>query len=878
MELITSHINADFDAFASMVGARRLYPGAELVFPGSQEKRVRDFIDSFQPVPLKRVKDIDLESVKRLIVVDTKSPDRTGPFRGLLGRPGVDVHVYDHHLHGKTDIHGSVEVIEHVGAASTLFTEILKGKGIKPSPLEATVFCLGIYEETGNLLFPTTTERDMLAASYLLKCGASLNIVSTYLKAEISVDEIGVLSELTRSARELVIGGLRVVLAKATSDKYLGDAAHLAHRIMDMKYTDAAVLMLEMEGKILLVGRSRTPELNVAEVLEEFGGGGHPMAASATIKEIPLEILEERLASVISEVIKPGRFAMDVMTTPVITIEAESTVREAESSMTRYGVNVLPVVHDGLYQGIISREVVEKAIFHGFKDGSVMDFATTDAITAEKYLPIRKVESLMIEQNQRFMPVVEDGRIIGAITRTDLLRAMYEDHLRRSMVKETSMEERSYTGKNLVSLLRNRFPGEILDLLQEAGETAESLKSSAYLVGGSVRDMLRGEENLDMDIVIEGDGIEFARHFGRRLGARVHAHERFGTAKLIMGDMKLDIATARTEYYESPAALPRVEMSSIKKDLYRRDFTINTLAVKLNPGDFGKLVDFFGGQRDIKEKTIRVLHNLSFVEDPTRALRAFRFAERFGFKLSKHTENLIRSTLKMNLFDRLSGARLHEELILIFGEKDPAAVIRRLAESGLLAVIHPKLGLSARLETLMASVNNTLLWFGLLFTEEKPDNALIYLMALLVELKEEEKVQALDRLSVPMKTKRIVLADTQEARDTLRRLPLRDPALVYDALSRLRLETVLLSMSLTENDEKKKEISGYLLELRKMTTLMRGDDLRGMGIEPGPVYSTLLKELLHERLRGNIESREEEERFVRQRMKSLPTEPQQPPK
>lgn len=868
MEIITTHINADFDAFASMVAAKKLYPDAEAVFPGSQEKKLREFMDSFHPFPVKRVREIDFSAVTRLVVVDAKSPARLGPLAELLRRPGIEVHVYDHHAHEEDDIHGSVEVLEKAGAASTIFAGIFKEKRIKPAPMEATILCLGIYEETGNLLFPSTTEKDVEAVAWLLRCGASLNIVSTYMKTEMSADELVTLNELTRSAKELVIGGLRIVIAKASRERYLGDAAHLAHRIMDMEYTDAAIIMLGMEGKILIVGRSRAPELNIAGVMEEFGGGGHPTAASATIKDLPLEIIEEKLVAALNETIKPGKFAMDVMTTPVITMNAGSTIKEAESMMTRYGVNVLPVERDGTYQGIISREVVEKSIFHGLMESPVMEFTTTDAATAERYTPIGEVESQMVEQNQRFMPVLEGGGIVGAITRTDLLRSMYEEHLRRSHIKKAVAEEKMPAGKNLGSWLRNKLPPEIYELLRAAGETAESLNFTAYLVGGSVRDMLRGEENLDMDIVIEGDGIRFAREFGKRLNARVHPHERFGTAKLITRNgFKLDVASARTEYYESPAALPVVQVSSIKKDLYRRDFTINTLSVKLNPGEIGKLVDFFGGQRDIKEKTIRVLHNLSFVEDPTRAFRAFRFAERFGFRISRHTENLIKSALKMSLFDKLSGSRLYEELLLIFGEKDPVLVIKSLSDFGLLGVIHPNLGLTERLHDLLNSVHDTLLWFDLLFTEEAPEKPRIYLMALVAELKDNEKDEALERIAVPPKVKRHVVGGIREAGEALRPLPLKDPALIHEALSRLGLETLLYAMSLTRSDEKKKEISRYLLELRRTATDITGEDLKHMGIPPGPIYSRLLKDALKEKMRGKLKSREDEIRFVRERAK-----------
>ncbi len=860
-------MNTDFDAFASMMAAKKLYPQAEVVFPGSQEKKLRDFIESFNPLPAKKLKDIDLSAIRRMIIVDTKSPERIGSFSELLSKPEIKIHIYDHHPHQEGDIHGTLEVIEEVGATSTIFTEILKKRGIKLTPMEATILCLGIYEETGNLLFPTTTERDLQAVAHLLKSGASLKIVSNYLKVELSRDELDLLNELTQTSKEVVINGIRVIIAKASREVYVGDAAHLAHRMMDMEDTDALILMLRMEGKILMIGRSRVPELNIAEVLGEFGGGGHPTAASATVSELPLEILEDNVLKVLHSHIKPGKTAADVMTKPVITITAESTIKEAESMMTKYGVNVLPVTRNGSYKGIISREIVEKALFHGFRKNKVIEFTTTDATTVSKTTPVREVEAIMIEQNQRFMPVVDKDKIVGAITRTDLLRVMYEDYLRRSRIKEPVTEEKVSIRKNLASWLRDRFPPEIYSVLKLAGEIADARQYNAYLVGGSVRDLLRGEKNLDIDIVIEGDGIAFANELGKRLGAKVRAHERFATAKIIKPGLILDVATARMEYYESPAALPKVEMSSIKKDLYRRDFTINTLAIRLNPKEFGQLVDFFGGQRDLKDKTIRVLHNLSFVEDPTRAFRAVRFAERFGFKLSKHTENLIKSTLKMNLFEKLSGSRLYEELLLIFNETEPVRVMKRLAHYNLLSVIHPKLVLDDELYSLLVSIHDTLLWFNLSFIEEKPSKTIMYLMAMVSGLKDEDKKAALDRLSVPPKIKKTVIEGIHKAVNAVRLLPLKDPADIYNVLSPLELETVLFAMAFTDEPEKKKEISRYLLELRKVKPILRGKDLKKMGIEPGPIYSKLLKELLSEKLRGRLPAREDEERFIQERLR-----------
>jgi len=859
-------MNADFDSLASMVAAKKLYPDAVIVFPGSQEKKLRDFLETFDPIEIKRIKDIDLSLVTRLIIVDTKIPSRIGPLSELLSRKNIKIHIYDHHPFSKGDIRGEVEKIENVGATATIFTEILKNRKRYPTPIEATILALGIYEETGCFLFPSTTERDMLAAAYLLKRGANLNIVSSFIKMELTMEEFDILNKLVRSSKEHIVKGIRIKIAKASCEQYLGDAAHLAHRMIDMDDIDAVIVLLAMEGKILLVARSKAPELDVSNIMKGFGGGGHPTAASATVKEATLEGVEDSLVEIINENVKPGKTASDVMTRPVITIQGDVPIKEAEAMMTRYGVNVLPVLQGEKYAGLISREFVEKALYHGFGKSKAIDFATTDASTVTPESPIREIETMMIEQNQRFMPVIHDGKIVGAITRTDLLRTLYEEFLRRRRIEETLTKEKQTIGRNLSSWLRERFPANVFSLLKLAGEVAEGQGFQAYLVGGSVRDLLRGEENLDIDIVIEGEGIVFARAFGERVHAKVRTHQKFGTAQIFTNGTKLDVATARTEYYESPAALPKVETSSIKKDLYRRDFTINTLAVKLNPRDFGLLTDFFGGQRDLREKTLRVLHNLSFVEDPTRAFRAVRFSERFGFKIGKHTENLIKSTIEMNLFEKLSGPRLCEELLISFQETDPIKTLKRLSVYGLLKVIHPRLEFTGELETTLRSLQETLSWFDLLFLEEKTDRGILYLMVLFSGLKEEEVRSVLDRLSPPPKARELILKGLSQAKDILRKLPLDDPAETYALLSKLDIETVLFVMALSKDRKKQKVISHYLTELRNVRTILTGKDLKKRGIPPGPLYSTILKELLDEKLRGHLKSRDDEERFVSSRV------------
>jgi len=870
MDVITCHVNADFDCLSAMVGARKLYPSALLVFPGSQEKRVRDFLDVY-PVDTRKLREVDLSEIKRLIIVDTKKPDRIGSLRQLVESDRkVNVYIYDHHPFSEGDIRGTIEVVDDVGATATIITEIIRERKIPIDPMEATILALGIYEETGSMRFPSTTERDMLAAAYLLKRGANLNIISEFIKADMSRAELDLLNELMDSATHLVIEGIRISICKAVREEYMGDVAHLAHRIMDMEEIDGLVLLLGMEGKVILIGRSRVPEFNVAELMQRFGGGGHAVAASATLGEEPLELVEEKLVSEMKTVVRPVKVASDIMTQPVITIPWNASMKEAEAKLTRYGVNVLPVVKEGRYRGLISRENVEKAIFHGFQRSRVMDFTTTDAATAGPDDPIREVEGRMIEQNQRFMPVVKDGKIIGAITRTDLLRNLYEDFLKRSRIGKEGHQERSPVGRNLASLLRERFPAYINDMLVSAGETAQEMGFVAYLVGGTVRDLLMGKLNLDIDIVIEGDGIEFARRFAGRYRARLKTHGRFGTAKITFAvdddskrEMTIDVATARMEYYEEPAALPKVETSSIKKDLYRRDFTINALALRLNPDGFGRLIDFFGGQRDIRDRVVRVLHNLSFVEDPTRAFRAVRFAERFGFRISKHTENLIKSALKLSLFDKLSGSRLYDEILLTFNETEPVTALRRLASYGLLAVIHPNLRMTSHLEKVLNDVHETIAWFDLLFTQDRPNRAHIYLMALLTELEERDIISALARLATPERDAERILSRIKKARRILRSRPPDDPVRIYSVFSGLDIEAILYTMAVCKDKRTQKAISRYLVELRNVRPILKGNDIKRLGIEPGPVYSEIFRRILEEKLRGRLASRKEELDFVR---------------
>ncbi len=865
MDIITTHLNADFDGLASMAAARKYYPEAMVVFPGSQEKNVRDFLAAAHiPLKFKRLRDIDFQEITRLILVDVKNPDRIGKFSEILGKDGLIIHIFDHHPFTDGDIKGHQEVIENVGATTTIFAEMLQRDKIPLSPVEATLLMLGIYEETGSLIFPSTTIRDLTAAAYLLKKGANLKIVSSFFTRELGPEEIDLLNELIQTAKDYVIHDIRIKIARASRETYIGDIAFLAHKLKEMDDVDAIFIVIMMEDRVQVIARSHTPEIDVSEVLHEIGGGGHPQAASAVVRNKSLEETEDALLTIMQKKIHPSKTAKDIMTSPVISIPWNRTIKTAEKTMTRYAVNVLPVLKNSEFYGVISREVVEKALFHGFGKSRISEFCTTDPPTVSPSTSINIIESLMIEQNRKFMPVVDNGTIAGAITRTDLLRSLYESLLRKSRISNREkMTEKPSPGKDLSPVLKSRFPEDIFTILKLSGDVASNLGYAAYLVGGSVRDLLRGESNFDIDLVIEGDGITFAQALGKKLNARVKTHRRFGTAVVVTDFLKFDVATARTEYYEYPAALPRVETSSIKKDLYRRDFTINTLAVMLNPQHFGKLIDYFGGQRDIKEKTLRILHNLSFIEDPTRAFRAIRFSERFGFTISKHTMNLIKTAVRINLFDKLSGTRMYDELNLLFAETEPVRAIKRLSRFNLLKFIHHSLAISKTLEETFISIQETFTWFKLLFFEEELNKSHLFLMALLDELTPVERREALQRLFVPPAARKEILDGIEQSKKALSQLHGASQKKIYYTLMPLDIPALLFTMARTKDQEHKKAISLYLTKLRKIRPELTGNDLKQMGYAPGPLFRKILTSILEARLERRVKSREGEMTFVK---------------
>ncbi|HQN19363.1 MAG TPA: CBS domain-containing protein, partial [Syntrophobacteraceae bacterium] len=673
---------------------------------------------------------------------------------------------------------------------------------------------LGIFEDTGSFTFNSTTPEDFEAAAYLRRCGADLNVVADMVAQELTAEQVSLLNELLLSARTYNIQGVEVCIATVSVEKYVGDFAVLVHKLKDIENLDVIFALAAMDDRIYLVARSRIPEHNVGLVAAYFGGGGHSTAASATIRDMTLIQAEDRLVEVLRSQINPFPMAEHLMTNTVISADADTPIGEAAQTMVKYNINAMPVMENGAIVGLVNRQVLEKAIFHGLDQVLVRELMSQDFFTVQSTATLLEIQTYLVENQQRILPVVQEDRVVGVITRRDLLNFLVTDrsNVPRALYDDPAQSHWSKR-KNIIGIVMEQLPKEVIRTLKDLGQLAERLHFKAYAVGGFVRDLLLRHPNLDIDIVIEGDGIEFARAFAEEHRVRVRAHKKFNTAVLIFpNDQRVDVATARFEYYQYPAALPIVEFGSLKMDLYRRDFTINTLAIALNPNSFGYLIDFFGGQRDLKERVIRILHNLSFVEDPTRILRAIRFEQRFGFRIGKQAVALIRNAVRMGLIQKLGGRRMFHEMQLILKEEDPSPALRRMAEFGVLAVISPKMRFDQKMEELFQRLKELISWYQLSFLDEPLERWWVYLIGLFSGLTPDALAEVWERLQLPSNQQERILWTYDKVEELLRgffQLPDHRPSDIYRALQLLRPEELLYMMARAQKEAITRAISHY---------------------------------------------------------------------
>lgn len=877
--LITCHSNADFDALAAMCAAALIYGPCDVLFPGTQEANLQTFYQELKERPGAapgctflddRVP--DFSKYGRLVAVDTRRRSRLRHVWPLLDNPGTRIEVWDHHPETSDDVHAHVCHAEICGAVTTLLIEEIQKLNIAVPRETATVLGLGIYSDTGSFSFSSVTQRDFAAAGWLLGRGMDINIISEKTAFSMTKEHIRALNALLESAQTYHINGADVVLVEATLDSYLDDFAFLAHKMMEMEKFDILFAIGRMDDRIQIVARSRSHAVNVGAVCSAFGGGGHAYAASASVRDKTLSEVRDGILTQLYLQEEGEKTARDYMSQPAIGIEEGHTIAEADELMLHFGLKTMPVFAPMTRRctGLIDSQITQKAIAHGLAGAPLTDYMRRNLKTLPVTATLRDITTVIVGARQRLVPIVSGGSsVVGVVSRTDLINIFAQEPGRMNPT------DRAPKSRNMGRTMRDRLPKDVLDILEKAGALGRSRQTPVYVVGGFVRDLLLKTPNHDIDLVVEGDGIGFARAFAGVLGGRVRVHKKFLTSVVIFPgaggkEERVDVATARLEYYESPAALPTVEHSSIKMDLYRRDFTINALAIRLDCEPMGEIVDFFGGQKDIRDRVIRVLHTLSFVEDPTRCLRAVRFEQRYHFRIGPATEKLIKNDVSLKLLDKLSPSRLFNEFEHICAEETAILCIRRLHELGILQAIHPQLSINPDRKEMLIRTAKVMAWYRLLYIDEEMRPWLVYFLVLCSSLTYAVTLEVFRRLGIPPALKNEVLGCREKARSlrsSLKRLTATPGFRVSALCAMLRplpVEFVLYLMADMEVPETRRALSRYITVWRTEKPGVDGSDLKKLGLAPGPAYGVILQRLLEAKLDGTAASPEEQLALARE--------------
>ncbi|GAE25272.1 tRNA nucleotidyltransferase [Halalkalibacter wakoensis JCM 9140] len=835
MNVIVSHVNIDFDGLASLLAAKKLHPDAQVALSDKQNPTVKSYLAIYRDeLKFSSYKDIQWSEVTTLILVDVASMKRTGiPVQEI--RPDIRTIVYDHHSPKEEDISSGERYIEQVGATITMLMERLHARNIQLTPFEATLFGLGLYTDTGNFTYQQTTERDLYVGFLLKQQKMDIQLVDRFSGQTLSMEERDLFQSLLTNGTQQYIDGITLFITTYEQPFYQSGLATLTRRLMESTDSDAAISIVKMKEHVYVVARSSTDRVDLRKLMDRLGGGGHAQAASATVKKEQLQPVIQHVTESLSLMIQPAITAADIMACPVKYVAPDLSIDEVLDQMYQYGHTGFPVVNkEGVLVGIISRRDVDKATHHGLGHAPVKAYMSTQLVTLGSNASLEEIQATMMKHNIGRIPILSDNEMIGILSRTDIIEQLH---------RETNQDNE----QPIVLLMKQQLSKKMYELLLEIGSIADQQSVKIYLIGGIVRDFILQRPNEDIDLVVEGDGIAFANQLKKQLGGNVKSHEKFGTATWTTEENhKLDIVTCRTEYYDAPAALPNVRASNIREDLRRRDFTINAMALQINKRQFGKLLDFFQGQEDIQLRKIRILHTLSFIEDPTRIIRAVRFALRFQYELAEHTFELALNAVPM--LKQVSAKRLLREFELLQKENVTLDAVTCLQSLGIWSTLfhrEPNEHTMKKLSTIIKEMPHPFITFLTIAYGQKDWHVVIKPYALI-----SEHNQMIEQL---IKMEQIDIKNESLSS-------------IHDQLHLFQDDVLYLFAQLT-NDQK---LLTYLQKRKQLNLLLSGKDLIDKGLNPGPDFSDLLHQLACLQLDEIIQTKDDAVTWLENKVAELP--------
>lgn len=870
MKLITTCTNPSFDSIAAAFAAGLLCGGeAEIVLPDNLDKPQRNFLSMhFSNDDYSFASEHDnFNDVSEVILICAKSVKRIPFLSALLENPNVFITVYDKSPSIACEIQADSVIEAEYGAVTTLLCEKLFEKKIAVSGVCATLFALGTHEITGAFLYPNTKINDILCFSKLFEAGANLSVISAFSKDKLSEIQAALLQDLLKSRQVVSINGVDINLYTSETQKFIYKFDHIIQNIAGAEKFNISLFIVKMSANVYISARNNMDEINIGEIFKSIGGSGPRYAAFATMTHVTVNEAVSKVKSLLKKYIIPRLTAQNIMNKPVLFLNPETLIREAERILFRYGFSAMPLLQNNKVIGIIRKSDLDRAVHHGLSNAPVSSLIYREVFFVEPNESFENIKIKMSQNELKYILVGNEYKVLGTITRTDVLNYIFDrkkDLRHGSPYKVFSGESRkklkSLKSSDVKVPLEKYFTREVMEFFKSISKIAFEQKASVYVVGGIVRDIILNKPSLDIDIVVEGmSGIKFAEAVVSKPEYILCRHDKFKTATIqVPGLPKIDFATARSEFYETPAALPDVFQSNLYQDLLRRDFTINALAVSLNRDSFGLLVDYYGGWEDINSKKIKILHGLSFIEDPTRIFRAMRFKNRLNFKLERNTEHKIREAVKYDVVQKVDLRRILNELELIFNEKKVYEIICELDKYGLLEFISRDIVFTEKIRKILKAAPRWIEKAASLFDGEKPSKTIIYLAILLLGVSLEKVPDLLlssylskserDRITGIVNKMLEVETEFQKISASKKRNENLSAIEVYNVLNGLTAEFLIVFLAIADNNKAYNAVCDYVNNVSKIKIEICGDNLKKLGIKPGPAYSKILQAVKLEKI------------------------------
>lgn len=428
MQIVTTHKNTDFDGVASMIAATLLYPGAVPVLPKMVNPNVRAFLSIHKDLfNIREIEDVSLDKVRRLIVVDVNKWSRLEQMSPLKKKKDLEITLWDHHP-DRGDINPNWTCQEEMGANITLMLRHIRKGNIAVSPVHATLFMAGLHEDTGSMLFPSTKTEDAYAAAYLLENKADLNVLCSFLRPAYGEKQKNVLFDMLKNESRAKINGYLVSFNKLHIEGHVGNLSVVVHMYREIMNVDAAfgIFTGRSHGKCIVIGRSVADGLDIGSVMRGLGGGGHPGAGSAMLQSPNPDAVEDMIKDLIEGNQKSSVQISDLMSFPVFTVSSDTTMEQVAMLLRQKGCTGIPVADDGKLMGVISRRDFRKIRKESNLNSPVKAYMSVNPITTDPGKSPMQAARIMVKHDIGRLPVVESGKIIGILTRSDVMNYFYD--------------------------------------------------------------------------------------------------------------------------------------------------------------------------------------------------------------------------------------------------------------------------------------------------------------------------------------------------------------------------------------------------------------------------------------------------------------------